>query len=211
AERPGARPRIGLTPDELVRWRDVAHRMYIPFDRTLGIHEQDDHFLDRDPFDLRSTPKDELPVGRKWRWEKLMRSQAMKQADVVLLMFMQHERFPEKVKRANYRFYEPKTTHESSLSPCIYSIMAAELGFEDDAFTYYLRSARLDLDDVNGNASQGQHTASIAGSWMSVVNGFGGMRLTAGRLWSRAWGFAYPSLGWSEDHGFQWFSFVREE
>ncbi len=167
---------------ELSRWRDMVKKMYIPYNKKLGIHEQDDSFLDRMPFDRNQLKENERPVNKKWLWEKLMRSQAMKQADVVLLMLMHNDEFDEKVKRANYLFYEPKTTHESSLSPCVYGIMAAELGLENDAFQYYLRTARLDLDDVNGNTSQGQHTAAIAGGWASVVNGFGGMRICRGEL-----------------------------
>ena len=105
-----------------------------------------------------------------------MRSQAIKQADVVLLMFLHHDRFTAAQKLANYRYYEPRTTHESSLSPCTHAILAAELGLEKEAFAYYLRTARLDLDDVNGNTNQGLHTACLAGAWQSIVNGFGGMR-----------------------------------
>lgn len=176
------RDRLCVDAAEPERWRDIAGKIVIPFSAKLGIHEQDDSFLDREPFLLADVPEAERPVGRRWLWEKLMRSQAMKQADVVLLMFLQHEAFSDKVKKANYDFYEPRTTHESSLSPCIYSIMAAETGRDADAFDYYLRSARLDLDDVNGNAGQGQHTACVAGAWMCVVNGFAGLRQRHGML-----------------------------
>ena len=174
--------RLALRPAEPARWREVAAGLYIPFNEELGIHEQDDTFLERTAFDRRLAAPDDLPAGRKWPWYRLMQSQAMKQADVVLLMFKRNDDFPPEVKRANFDFYEPKTTHESSLSPCIYSIMAAELGRRDAAFEYYLRSARLDLDDVNGNAHQGQHTASIAGSCLCVINGFGGLRVRRGTL-----------------------------
>ena len=173
--------KLAFRDEELAQWRDTARRMFIPFDRKLGIHEQDDSFLDREDFDIRKVDAKTLPAGR-WMWDKLMRSQAMKQADVLLLMFKEGDRFSPRVKRANYAFYEPKCTHESSLSPCIHAAVAAELGLEEDAFRYYLRSARLDLDDVNGNTNQGLHTASLAGSWMSVVYGFGGFRLVQGEV-----------------------------
>jgi len=167
---------------ELQKWRAVADDMYIPFDRKLGIHEQDDSFTGRDPVVWKDVPASERPVSQKWPWNKLMRSQAIKQADVLLLMLLQHDRFTKKQKLANYRYYEPKTTHESSLSPCVHSIMAAELGLEADAFRYYLRTARLDLDDVNGNAGEGLHIACTAGAWASIVNGMAGMRQSGGHL-----------------------------
>ncbi len=126
-------------------------------------------------------PAEEKPTS-KWGWDRLMRSQAIKQADVLLLSSSKHDQFDAEEKRRNYLFYEPKTTHESSLSPCIHAIMAAEVGLADDAFNYYLRSARLDLDDVNGNADQGLHIANTAGSWLSIVCGFAGMRQSRGQL-----------------------------
>ena len=167
--------------EELARWDDVAARMYVPYDAHLGIHEQDDSFLDRDPINWRDVPPEDKPTS-KWPWHQLMKSQAMKQADVVLLMLQQHERYDLETKRRNYQFYEPKTTHESSLSPCIHAIIAAEIGREEEAFQYYLKSARLDLDDVNGNADEGLHIANTAGSWLCIMNGFAGMRVANGRL-----------------------------
>ena len=155
--------------------------IFIPYDATLGIYEQDDSFLDRDPIVWREVPAEQKPTS-KWGWDRLMRSQAIKQADVLLLMFLKHDQFELDAKRRNYLFYEPKTTHESSLSPCIHAIMAAEVGLAEDAFSYYLRSARLDLDDVNGNADQGLHIANTAGSWLSIVCGFAGMRQSRGQL-----------------------------
>ena len=174
--------KISFKDTELEKWRDVSRRMFIPFDQALGIHVQDDAFLDRDAVDVATIPPEERPLMGKWPWERVMKTQAIKQADVLLLMFLQNGSFTPDVKRCNYDYYEPKTTHDSSLSPCTHAIMAAELGLDADAFRYYLRSARLDLDDVNGNADQGFHIANMAGSWMSIVNGFGGMRLAKGTL-----------------------------
>jgi len=174
--------KIGFRKTELAHWRDISRRMLIPFDPELGIHLQDDAFLDRDPVDVSRIPDSERPINSKWPWERVLRTQAIKQADVLLLMFLLGDSFTDDEKRRNYEFYEPKTTHDSSLSPCIHAIMAAELGLDADAFKYYLRSARLDLDDVNRNASEGFHVANMAGSWMSIVNGFAGMRLAGGKL-----------------------------
>jgi trehalose/maltose hydrolase-like predicted phosphorylase len=173
--------RLGLTDEEITRWREIAADLFIPFNAELGIHEQDDNFLDRAPVVWRDVPAERRPAGR-WNWHRLMSSQAMKQADVLLLMFLKHDCFDRETKRTNYEFYEPKTTHESSLSPCIHAIIAAEVGLDAEAFDYYLRSARLDLDDVNGNTDQGLHIANTAGSWISITSGFAGMRQAKGEL-----------------------------
>jgi len=173
--------KLGFAAEEPAHWAEVAEKMFIPYDGHLGILEQDDSFLDRDPIVWRDVPQQDKPTG-KWNWDRLMRSQALKQADVVLLQFIKHDMFDDESKRRNYLFYEPKTTHESSLSPCIHAIMAAEIGLEEDAFNYYLHAARLDLDDVNGNADQGLHIANTAGSWLCIVSGFAGMRQSCGQL-----------------------------
>jgi len=173
--------RLRLRDGEPARWRDVARRMYLPRDRRLGIPEQDDAFLDREPFDMRTHDPADLPAGR-WLWERLQRSQAMKQPDVLMAMYLRDDCFPPAEQLAAYRFYEPKTTHESSLSRCVHAIVAGRLGLEDEALAYYLSSARLDLDDVNGNAHQGHHAACVAGSYLSLVMGFGGMCLRRGGL-----------------------------
>lgn len=173
--------KLSVGEGEPAGWEDVADNIFIPYDEALDIYEQDDSFLDRDPIVWSEVPAEQKPTG-KWGWDRLMRSQALKQADVLLLMFFKHELFDVATKRRNYLYYEPKTTHESSLSPCIHAIMAAEVGLDDDAFSYYLRSARLDLDDVNANADQGLHIANTAGSWLSIVCGFAGMRQSRGQL-----------------------------
>ncbi len=166
---------------ELTRWADIARNLYLPFNAALGIDEQDDTFLQREPFDIRKVNPGDLPAG-KWQMNRRNGSQVMKQADVLLLMHMHNDHFTLARKLANYKYYEPKCTHESSLSPCIHSIIAAEVGLEKQAFDYYLRSARLDLDNVNGNTQSGLHTTSLAGTWSCIVTGFGGMRLVDGQL-----------------------------
>jgi trehalose/maltose hydrolase-like predicted phosphorylase len=155
--------------------------MYIPFDKKLGIHPQDDAFLFMDPVDMKEIEKDR-PLLHRWPWERLIRSQVLKQPDVVLMEYLLNDQFDTKIKLADYKFYEPKTIHDSSLSPCIHAIMAAELGLEKKAFDYYNMTARLDLDDYNGNANAGIHIACHAGSWMAIINGFAGMRVRKGKL-----------------------------
>lgn len=167
---------------EVARFRDVAKRMYLPYEMKLGINVQDDGFLDRTPFDMSTLPKNEWPTHKHWGWDKLMRSQAIKQPDVLMAEHLENDCFSRDQKMRDYKFYEPRTTHESSLSPCVHSMLASELGLADDAFRYYLRTARLDLDDVNHNANQGLHTACLAGAWMSVTVGFAGMRLVDDHL-----------------------------
>ncbi|MNL35430.1 Maltose phosphorylase [compost metagenome] len=111
-----------------------------------------------------------------------MRSCFIKQADVLQgLYFFEHE-FDEATIRRNFEFYEPMTVHESSLSPCVHSILAAGLGMREKAYEMYLRTARLDLDDYNNDTEDGLHITSMAGTWMSVVKGFAGQRVKEGML-----------------------------
>lgn len=174
--------RLDLQEDEFALWQKCADRMYLPFDETLGIHPQDDSFLTKDPIDIDSIPPSEIPLVNNWHPLVIWRYQVIKQADVILLLFLLGDRFTLAEKKADFDYYEPKTTHDSSLSPAIYSIIAAELGYEEFAYNYFLQTVRLDLDDYNRNAWQGLHTACMAGSWMGVVNGFAGMRTFGGEL-----------------------------
>lgn len=170
--------RIGLTDKEVAAWERAAQRMYIPFNQRLGIHEQDDSFLSLDPVDMRTIPRF-TDIREQLHPLNLWRIQVAKQADVVLLMFVLADQFSRKVKRANYEFYEPRTCHGSSLSPCIHSIVAAEIGKMDDAYTYFRHSAYMDLNDFKNNVHEGVHSACLGGTWMAVVHGFAGMRTDA--------------------------------
>jgi alpha,alpha-trehalose phosphorylase len=118
----------------------------------------------------------------------------IKQADVILLMLQLGDQFGRDLKIRNYDYYEPKTTHDSSLSPAIYSILASEIGYKNQAYNYFMQTARLDLDDYNENAYQGVHTACMGGTWLALVQGFGGMRMFNGKL------YFHPHLpdGWNE-------------
>ncbi|MGG6310857.1 glycoside hydrolase family 65 protein [Paenibacillus macerans] len=171
---------IGLSEEEPREWLRAADKMYIPFDEKLGIYAQDDTFLSKRKWDFAGTPPENYPLLLHYHPLVIYRHQVLKQADLVMALFLLGEQFSPEEKIRNYRYYEPLTTHDSSLSPCIHSIVAAEIGELDAAYDYFSRTVRMDLDDVNGNAKDGLHTAAMAGSWMAVVNGFAGMRLEGG-------------------------------
>lgn len=173
---------IGLTEDEIKGWKEAASRMFIPYDDTLGIYAQDDSFLSKKKWDFEHTPEDKYPLLLHYHPLVIYRHQVLKQADTVMVMFLLGELFTQEEKIRNYRYYEPLTTHDSSLSPCIHSIVSAEIGDLEEAYAYFDRTVRMDLDDINRNAKDGLHTAAMAGSWMSIVNGFAGMRLKEGEL-----------------------------
>lgn len=174
--------KLKIDETEFALWQKCADRMYLPFDADLGIHPQDDSFVDKDPIDIDSIPQDEIPLVANWHPLVIWRHQVIKQADVILLLFLLGDQFTLAEKKADFDYYEPKTTHDSSLSPAIYSIIASEVGYPEFAYNYFLQTVRLDLDDYNRNAWQGLHTACMAGSWMGVVNGFAGMRTFGGSL-----------------------------
>ena len=168
---------------ELGEWKKVAENMYLPYDETLGVFEQADGFFDKDwgrvAADL---TEEEYPIHQNWSWDRILRSVFIKQADVLQGLYFFEENFDEETLRKNFDFYEPRTVHESSLSPCVHAIQAAKLGRVDKAYEMYLRTARLDLDDYNNDTKDGCHITSMAGTWMAVVKGFGGMRVKDGRL-----------------------------
>jgi maltose phosphorylase len=175
--------RLLLREEETAAWRTVAAGMLLPRDETLGIYPQDDAFLSRDPMrreDL--VPDRDLPIERRWTMEKIARVQLCKQPDVLLLMFLHRDRFSREDKEANYRFYEPRTAHGSSLSPAIHSILACDIGDREQAYDYYLYASRLDLDNRNRNTEEGLHTSAMAGTWLNLVAGFAGLRYDRGDL-----------------------------
>lgn len=121
-------------------------------------------------------------MNQKWSWDRILRSCFIKQADVLQGLYFFEELFDEETHRRNFEFYEPMTVHESSLSPCVHAILAAKLGMKEKAYEMYLRTARLDLDDYNNDTEDGLHITSMAGTWMAVVKGFGGMRVLGEQL-----------------------------
>ena len=173
--------RLELTADELDLWKRAAESMYLPYNEELGINPQDDAFLYRDPVDIPTLQKRGY-ILLNMHPLNLWRTQCAKQADVVLLMLLMPHKFDADLKKRNYDFYEPRTIHDSSLSPSIHSILASEIGYHDQAYEYFTRTARMDLDDVKGNTAGGAHAACMGGSWMTIVYGFAGLRIIDGQI-----------------------------
>lgn len=169
--------KIGLLESEIADWKRAGESMYVPKDEGLGIYAQDDTFLLKKKWDFEGTPENNYPLLLHYHPLVIYRHQVLKQADLVMALFLLGDRFTMEEKVWNYRYYEPLTTHDSSLSPCIHSIVASEIGEAEEAYRYFRRTVRMDLDDVNKNAKDGLHTAAMAGAWMAVVQGFGGMRM----------------------------------
>jgi len=168
--------RIGLEAAEVDLWSRAAKAMYLPLDERLGINPQDDTFLDKEPWDFAATPADQFPLLLHFHPLSLYRRQVCKQADVVLAMVLAGEDVPLKVKRRNFEYYEPLTTHDSTLSMSTFSILAGEIGRLDRARAYFEKTLFTDLGDLHGNASHGVHMAAMAGSWLALAWGFGGLR-----------------------------------
>ncbi|WP_085506938.1 glycoside hydrolase family 65 protein [Thalassobacillus devorans] len=173
---------LGLTDDDFDHWKDIIEHMYYPVDEQLGVYLQQDGFLDKDLIHVSDLDEEHLPLNQNWSWDRILRSCFIKQADVLQSMYFLNHRFPLEEKKRNFDFYEPMTVHESSLSPCVHSIIAAEIGYEEKAYEMYLRTARLDLDNYNNDTEDGLHITSMAGSWLSIVHGFAGMRVVKGEL-----------------------------
>lgn len=168
--------KTAFTAPEIDQFQHIIANMYLPFDENKGIYLQQDGFLDKVIAPV-ETIAAERPINQKWSWDRILRSCYIKQADVLQGMYFFEDDFSLEVLERNYNFYEPITVHESSLSPCVHSILAAKLGKEDKSYEFYTRAARLDLDDYNNDTEDGCHITSMAGTWMSIIKGFGGMRL----------------------------------
>lgn len=174
--------KLGLTEAEKTKWQEIVAKMYYPFDEENGVFLQQDGFMDKDLTPVAELDPVNLPINQKWSWDKILRSCYIKQADVLQSLYFLSDKFTLEEKKRNFDFYEPLTVHESSLSPCVHSIIAAEIGYEQKAYEMYLRTARLDLDNYNNDTEDGLHITSMAGSWLSIVHGFAGMRVQAGQL-----------------------------
>ena len=168
--------RTGLTEGEVSRWDDAAESMYLPFDDEHEIHPQDDAFLQLEPWDFAGTPGEQYPLLLNFHPLVIYRHQVLKQADVVLAMFLRGDQFDLEQKRRNFEYYDPITTGDSSLSACVQSIVAAEVGHHEPAWRYFLHSLYLDLRDTHGNTTDGVHIANAGGAWAAVVYGFAGLR-----------------------------------
>jgi alpha,alpha-trehalose phosphorylase len=174
--------RTALEETEAERWQQAADNMYVPFDGATGIVPQDDSFLDREVWDLKNTPRDRFPLLLYHHPLVIYRHQVIKQADVVLALFLLGQEFSAEEKKRNFDYYDPLTTGDSSLSACIQSIVANEIGDTAKALKYARYALLMDLADVGGNVKDGCHIASMGGTWMVIVYGFAGMRDYGGRL-----------------------------
>lgn len=174
--------KVNLSSQEVKEWKKVADNMYFPVSEELGIYLQQDGFLDKDLVPVKDLDKSQRPINQKWSWDRVLRSPYIKQADVLQGFYFFEDHFSREELERNFDFYESFTVHESSLSPCVHSIQAALLDKMDMAYTFYLRTSRLDLDDYNKEVEEGCHITSMAGTWMSIVEGFGGMRVKNDQL-----------------------------
>jgi len=168
--------------EEQKNWQDIIDKMFYPTDEKLGIFLQQDGYLDKEQVLVKDLPAVDRPLNQKWSWDRILRSCFIKQADVLQGIYFFEEDYDLETIQRNYDFYEPRTVHESSLSPCVHAIIAAKLGDLDRAYEFYLRTSRLDLDDYNNDTEDGLHITSMAGTWLSVVEGFGGMRVKNNQL-----------------------------
>ena len=173
---------LGVTTEEAASWRDAAAAMFIPFDQRLGVHPQHEGFTDYARWDFKNTSEEKYPLLLHFPYFQLYRKQVVKQADLVLAMYMRSEAFTPEQKAANFAYYEPLTVRDSSLSACTQAVIAAEVGQLDLAHDYLAEAALMDLRDVEHNTSDGVHMASLAGAWIALVAGFGGMRAGMGAL-----------------------------
>jgi maltose phosphorylase len=167
---------------ETSRWKKIVKDMYFPYDFTRKIYLQQDGFLDKELIPANQLPTEQRPINQKWSWDRILRSPYIKQADTLQSIYWFEDQFDKKTIERHFDFYEPLTVHESSLSSCIHSILAATIGRQEKAYEMYLRTARLDLDDYNNDTCDGLHITSMGGTWMAFVQGFGGMRLRNGKL-----------------------------
>ena len=171
-----------LFAEEMEQWKEVANEMYFPFSEEKNVYLQQDGFLDKELITVSDLPKSQRPINQKWSWDRILRSPYIKQADILQGFYFFEDHFSLEELERHFDFYEPFTVHESSLSPCVHSIQAAKLGRMEQAYEFYLRTSRLDLDDYNHEVEEGLHITSMAGTWMSIVEGFGGMRIVDDKL-----------------------------
>ena len=167
---------------EIPTCQHIIDNMYLPESKELGIFLQQDGFLDKEQVLVSDLHPSQRPLNQKWSWDRILRSPFIKQADVLQGLYFFENDFDIETHRRNYDYYEPRTVHESSLSPCVHSILAAKLGDKARAYEFYLQTSRLDLDDINNDTEDGCHITSMAGTWMSVVKGFGGMRINQNKI-----------------------------
>ncbi len=167
---------------EIKHWKSILANMAMPFDENRQVFLQQDGFLDKELRSAESLSIEERPINQHWSWDRILRSCFIKQADVLQGLYFFEQQYDNATIRRNFDFYEPMTVHESSLSPCIHVVLASRIGYGDKAYELYLRTSRLDIDDYNREVHEGLHITSMAGTWMAVVQGFGGMKIVKNKL-----------------------------
>ena len=197
SEQPDAYAALGVTESELADWREKAEKMYLPYDEKTKLFEQHMGYFHLPHVDINAIPVEEFPLYSHWSYERIYRNDMIKQPDVLMFFLLYGSDFTREQLEANYDFYEPRCIHESSLSPSIHSILACRLGKMEKAEQFFDFATRMDLDNYNRNTSEGLHTTSIAGAWMNIVCGFGGLRTDASTI----------TIAPSIPHGWQRYSF----
>ena len=176
------RRKTSFDKEETYRWKEIIDNMYMPEDKELGIFVQHDGYLDKELKTVQDIPTNERPINQHWSWDRILRSCYIKQSDVLLGLYLYYINFDKEFIRRNFDFYEPRTVHESSLSPYLHSILASRVGYLDKAYNLFLHAIRLDLDDYNNELEQGLHITSMAGGWLAIVRGFAGMQVLEGLM-----------------------------
>ncbi len=168
--------KLNFKEEETSRWTNIVENMHFPFNEELNVFMQQDGFMDKEQMLAKELDPAERPINQHWSWDRILRSNFIKQADTLQGIYVFEDEFPTEDIQRNFNFYEPRTVHESSLSPCVHSILATRIGNVEKAYEMYLRTSRLDLDDYNAEVHEGLHITSMAGTWMSIIEGFGGKR-----------------------------------
>ncbi len=174
--QPAAAEALGVTDEEKNAWRRAADKMVVPYDEMLGVHPQSERFTEHARWDFENTPQENYPLLLHYPYFDLYRKQVVKQADLVMAMYLRGDAFTPEQKVRNVDYYEPLTVRDSSLSACVQAVLAAEVGYLDLAYDYFAEAALTDLHDLHANVRNGLHIASLAGAWTVAVAGFGGMR-----------------------------------
>ncbi len=179
--------KLGITKADLESMRRASDLMYLPHDEALGIDMQDDGFLNKKMWDFENTPDSKYPLLLHYHPLTIYRYQVLKQPDTVLAHYLLEDYSTEETMRKSFNYYEAITTHDSSLSPCVYGIMASRVGYKEKAYNYFVESLKLDLENTHGNTKDGLHMANLAGTALSIITGFGGLRITDDGLVIRPW------------------------
>ncbi|MDU7067760.1 MAG: glycosyl hydrolase family 65 protein, partial [Clostridium perfringens] len=175
--------KIDLKDEEIEYWKKIIENMYFPYDEKRGVYPLDDGFMKRKPWDDSKIPKEKRHLlYENYHPLFIFRQRMSKQADAILAMYLHSNLFSIDELRRNYDFYQEVTLHHSSLSTCIFGILASQIGYDEEAYKYFSQSARMDLDDYHNNFYAGIHAANMAGTWQGIVNGFAGLRTNKGIL-----------------------------